>query len=45
MVAFKNNVARHARDVCGSGVGRDSSKRCSRIEEECETLWLCPRTM
>ena len=39
MVAFKNNVARHVRDVCGGGVGRDNYKRSSCIEE-CETLWL-----
>ena len=34
-----NNVAHHARDMCGVGVGWDNYKHCSCIEE-CETLWL-----
>ena len=48
MVAFKNNVARHARDMCGvevgwgCGVGRDNYKRCC-VEEEYEPLWLLSR--
>ena len=45
MVVSKNNVARHARDAyggggVGGGVGPDNYKRCSCIEEECETLWV-----
>ena len=41
-VVFKN-VARHTRDMCGvgvgwrGGVGRDNYKRCSCIQEDCET--------
>ena len=27
------------------GMGRDNYKRCSCVEEECETLWLLSRTM
>ena len=51
MVAFKNNVARRAHDMCGvgvgwvGGVGRGNYKRCSYIPEECETLYSLSRTM